>query len=263
MVLPNSSNKSAFINTFNGIARHKHRYAVFSDFVLMSAIAIHNAVNPVESLEAEYMEIVGRYSKGGVNELAKLLGILIELLESEPTDVLGQLYMELELGNSNTGQFFTPSSISELMAQITMGDELKEVDKPFVTLSEPACGAGGMVLAFAKMMIANGHNPAVKLWVQCTDLDRVAAMMCYLQLSLWNIPAQIIVGNTLSMEYREQYFTPAHYTNGWDEKLRFQRMIDFVLELEAPEQNQSNTQPTESEEPKRRLSTEGGQLDLF
>ncbi len=265
MVLPNSPDKSAFIKTFNGIAHHKHRYEVFRDFILMSAISLHNAVNPVDSLEAEYMEIVGHYSKEEAMNMARLLGLLVNLLEIEPIDVLGQLYMELELGNQNTGQFFTPSSLSELMAQINYGDELKDMKKPFITLSEPACGAGGMVLAFVKVMIGHDNNPAEKLWVQCIDIDRVAAMMCYIQLSLWNVPAQIIVGNTLSMKLREQYFTPAHYLFAWDDKMRLQRMIDLTLEVVEPVPRQDDVEVVDDKPqvPERKLSTESRQLDLF
>ncbi len=174
--------------------------------------------------------------------------------------------MELELGNQNTGQFFSPPSISEMMAQINYGDELRVMKKPFVTLSEPACGAGGMVLAFVKAMLSYDHNPAEKLWVQCIDVDRVAAMMCYIQLSLWNVPAQVIVGNTLSLEFREKYFTPAHYLFSWDEKLRLQRMIDLTLEIMEPVPSKDvgiDTVEDEPQAPERKLSTESRQLDLF
>ncbi len=269
MALSNLPEKAEFIKIFNGIARHKHRYSVFSDFVIMSAISLHNAVNKIDSLEKEYLEIITQYSKEERLEFPKLLACLVELLEAKPVDVLGALYMELELGNKNTGQFFTPSSISEMMAQISYDTQLQELDKPFVTLSEPACGAGGMVLAFANVMISYKHNPAEKLWVQCIDIDRVAALMCYLQLSLWNIPAQVIVGNSLSLELREQYFTPAHYVYGWDTKLRWKKMMDYVVTMEAKsDKKQSALKKDEINEEanpqvKRRISTDAGQLDMF
>jgi len=82
-------------------------------------------------------------------------------------------------------------------------------------------------LAFTKVMLSHNHNPAERLWVQCIDVDRIAALMCYIQLSLWNIPAQIYVGNTLSLEFRERFFTPAHYLNGWNEKLLFKKVADL------------------------------------
>ena len=169
-----------FIKTFDSIAKQNHRYTVFSDFVTISAISLHNAVNKLEHLEAEYMEIIKKYSKEEALLFSKLLGIVIDLLEDEPKDVLGELYMELNLGNAKTGQFFTPNSVSELMAKISYDDDLKELKKPFITLSEPACGASGMVLAFTKVMLSHNHNPAERLWVQCIDIDRIAAFMCYI-----------------------------------------------------------------------------------
>ncbi|MEE9363095.1 MAG: N-6 DNA methylase [Cellulophaga sp.] len=268
--------KQSFIKIFNSIAKHKHRYMVFSDFVTMSAIALHNAVNKSETLEAEYMEIVGKYSKEEACKMSELLANLIELLEPEPRDILGGLYMELELGNTNNGQFFTPPDISLLLAQLSYGDELENLEKPFITLCEPACGAGGMVLAFVKIMLNHKHNPAEKLWVQCTDIDRVAGLMCYLQLSLWHVPAEIVIGNTLSMEFREVYYTPAYYLGNWDTKLKLQeqeKAIKSILELEEVEPDKAVKTETKIEiipevqeqpkEPEKKENDKKGQTDLF
>ena len=226
-----------FVNAFNGIARHRHRYEVFRDFVTMAAISLHNAIRKDEKLEAEYLVIVKRYSREEVTEIGGLLTRLVLLMDAEPRDVLGPLYMELELGNTNTGQFFTPHEISELMARITYGEELKTLDKPFITVSEPACGAGGMVLAFVNVMRSHGHNPAERLWVQAQDIDRTAALMCYLQLSLWHIPAVVIVGNTMAMEAREVFYTPAHYLGPWEYRLR-RRDDEESAQEETPSQIQ-------------------------
>ena len=228
---PKSYTKQTFISLFNSIARHKHRYAVFADFVTMSAIALHNAVNMNEALEKEYLEIVAKYSKKEVNHFCELLANFIELLEVEPTDILGHLYMELDLGNLNNGQFFTPHEISLLMARLAYGDMLENLNKPFITLSEPACGAGGMVLAFVNEMLRNKLNPAYKLFVQCIDIDRLAGLMCYMQLSLWNVPAEVIIGNTLTMKFRGVYYTPAYYLMGWDNRLRTRNLTNVISSL--------------------------------
>ena len=212
-----------FVRSFNKIAAHRHRYEVFRDFVTMAAISMHNAIRKDPALEAEYMQIVKRYNADQVGEICALFGKLVLLLNTEPQDVLGQLYMTLELGNAQAGQFFTPPEISELMARMTYGDELQNLTKPFITLSEPACGAGGMVLSFVKVMLSHGHDPSKRLWVQCQDIDRTAVLMCYLQLSLWNVPAVVIVGNTLALEVREAFYTPAHYLGFWGARLRNQR----------------------------------------
>jgi type I restriction-modification system DNA methylase subunit len=211
--------RKAFIDLFNTIARHRHRYEVFKDFVTMAAISVHNAVRMDEKLEAEYMTIVQRYTKEEAISLSHLLAMLVNMLQPAPRDVLGTIFMELDFGGTHNGQFFTPHHISELMAQIGYGEQLENLDVPFVTLCEPACGAGGMVLAFVKVMIDKGHNPAKKLWARCQDIDRTAALMCYVQLALWHVPAAVIVGDTLANECREVYYTPAHYLHGWRWKL--------------------------------------------
>jgi N-6 DNA Methylase len=211
-----------FIRLFQEIGSHRHRYEVFRDFVTLSAIAVHNAVGKDDQLEAEYMSIIGRYKRDDVDRFPRLLGHLVELLDPEPWDALGQLYMELELSSAHAGQFFTPPAVSELMARIVASDllaKLADLERPFITVSEPACGAGGMVLSFVKVLLEHQHDPAQKLWVQCHDVDRLAALMCYLQLSLWNVPGDIIVGDTLTLERREAFYTPAHTLGGWSMRL--------------------------------------------
>ena len=217
-----------FVRAFNGIARHRHRYEVFRDFVTLSALSVQNAMRDFmpadryQALENQYLATVKRYGKDEATEFARLFARVVFLLNAEPRDILGQLYMELGLGNTNTGQFFTPPEVSELMARMTYGDELKAITRPFITLCEPACGAGGMILAFVKVMLSHGHNPAQRLWVQAIDVDRTAALMCYLQMSLWHIPGAVVVGNSLSLEVREVFYTPAHYLGMWGYRLKRQ-----------------------------------------
>lgn len=186
----------------------------------MAACAIHNGLHKDAGREDEYLTIIHRYEPDDQQRFPELLGRLVVMLEEEPRDVLGPLYLELELGNKDTGQFFTPPALSEVMAEMTFGAELQKLEtQPFLSVHEPACGAGGMVLALVKTVIAAGYNPADRLWVQCIDVDRTAALMCYIQLSLWHVPAEIVVGNTLTLETREVWRTQAHYLGLWDARL--------------------------------------------
>lgn len=212
--------KSEFLKTFGETARYLHRYEVFHDFVTMSAISLRNAMFQVLGLEAEYLKLIGKYKPEDQKRFPLLLAQLVKMLEFEPSDVLGELYQSLELSSKDKGQFFTPSHLSEAIAQMTHGHDLENLDKPYITLADPASGPGGMILAFVKVMISKGHNPADKLWVQCVDVDRMVALMCYIQLSLWNVPGEVIVGNSLSLEYREFWYTPAHILGNWSYKLR-------------------------------------------
>lgn len=234
--------RQTFIDLFNSIAHHKHRYEVFKDFIFLSAIELHNSIftkeNKNQALEQEYIAIVGKYSAEEFAKFVQLLDNLIDLLQVEPTDVIGGLYMELELTNLKNGQFFSPPEISKFMAKILAGDALKNMEdthKPFIMLSEPACGAGGMVLAFASEMMRQGVNPAHKLFVQCVDIDRLAGFMCFIQLSLWGIPAQIIIGDTLTRKYRESYYTTMYYVQGWDMRLRLHRILDLCNSMTNPD----------------------------
>lgn len=221
----------SFIDTFNGIAHHRHRYEVFKDFVTMAAISLHNAVRKFAHLEDEYLATAKRYTRKELEAFASLLGILVNLLEPAPQDILGELFMALNLGNERTGQFFTPNHISLLMAKINLAGQSNE-GSGFVKLCEPACGAGGMVLAFARCLIDSGKNPAQAMWVRCQDIDRLAALICYIQLTLWNIPAVVVVGDTLANEEREVFYTPAHYLGFWDVRLKHDSRLR-AAELEA------------------------------
>jgi type I restriction-modification system DNA methylase subunit len=213
--------RARFLKQFNALAQHRRRYEVFRDFVTLSAISLNNVMEPdaerKAALEAEYMGIIRTYSHDEALGFAELLGLVVELLEPTPQDVLGDLYMELDLGNERTGQFFTPNSISQFMAR------LNGVEPPpgqnFVRVCEPACGAGGMVLAIAQALIESGKNPATAMWAQCQDIDRTAALTCFVQLSLWNIPAVVIVGDTLANDVRECFYTPAHHLGAWGYRL--------------------------------------------
>lgn len=232
--------RSAFLKIFRDIARHKHRHDVFRDFVTLAACSLHNALAKDEGREAEYMQIIKSYEKPDQEAFAKLLAILTDLLEETPRDVLGPLYMELEISSKDQGQFFTPPELSELMARMTFGDRLKLLDdQPFITAAEPACGAGGMVLSLVKEMIDQGYNPAEHLWVQCIDVSRLAALMCYVQLTLWNVPAEVIVGDTLKWEHREVWYTPAHHLGFWANRLK---------NRETPEKSETAEPAPEAEE---------------
>ena len=211
--------KKEFIQIFDTLSQTRHRYEVFRDFVICASASLHNAAVHSEVLESRYMEAIHRYPKEETLLFPKLFTQLVDILNTHPHDALGQLYMELDLGSEHMGQYFTPSEISKLMAKL-QGAAARLENQQYITLHDPASGAGGMILAVADDLIQAGYDPAQKMWAQCIDIDRTAAMMCYIQLALWNIPAQVIVGNTLSMTQEEVYYTPAHYMHRWEERLR-------------------------------------------
>lgn len=119
-----SVSKNDFFSLFNAIARHKNRYDVFKDFVTLSAISLHNACLFDQALEDDYLSVVRNYKKDEINQFCELFALLVQLYGDKPSDLLGELFMESDLGNTHTGQFFTPFHISELMARLQITTDL-------------------------------------------------------------------------------------------------------------------------------------------
>ena len=106
------------------------------------------------------MEIIGRYERAEVDRFPRMLGELVLALEGTRRDVLGQIFMAMELGNHWKGQFFTPYEVAHLMASLTQGDAVDTIERQgFITLQEPAIGAGAMVIASAEALLDVVINP--------------------------------------------------------------------------------------------------------
>ncbi|MFM0411304.1 N-6 DNA methylase [Paraburkholderia dipogonis] len=235
---------------------HSHRlHTVFSDFVELSALAISNSVDRAqfETREKRYLEIVRKYEREEVERFPQMLGLLVESFEQRVagvgkqtsdglpvtgglTDVLGETYMMLGLGNDRTGQFFTPFSVSRMMSMMVMGDVGAEVARRgFIRVNEPACGAGGMVIAAADSLLAAGTNYQQAMHATCIDIDACCVHMTYVQLSLLHVPATVVHGNALSMQVWGTWYTPAHILGGWTFKLRRRLEADLLREAVAAE----------------------------
>lgn len=212
-------------------SRRHSLWQVWQDFLTMSATAVANAVDPRyrDTREAEYMATVKRYSRDEADLMAQAFACLVDALDTaEPTDVLGETFMALELGNKWHGQFFTPYHLCKAMALMNMDGITAAVEaKGFVSVNEPACGGGAMVIAVANAMRDAGLNPQQQLHVVAQDLDIKGVQMCFLQLALLHIPAVVIHGNTLALEERSHWYTPAHLMGFWDNKLRRGHLLGY------------------------------------
>lgn len=214
-----------FTKAIRQLSHRHHTWRVFADLCELAALAIANSVTigpQRDEREQRYLDVVGRYKKQEAQQMAQLLGIVTLALEADPHDFLGQAFMQLELGNHWKGQFFTPSELCRAMVRLTLDSEVlaRIEQRGFVTLSEPACGAGAMLIAFAEELDRRKINYQQAMHVTAVDVDSTAAHMAYIQLSLLHIPAAVVVGNALSGDVRETFYTPAHVLGFWDNKLR-------------------------------------------
>jgi hypothetical protein len=208
------------IKRFNGF-RYRHGvYDVFRDFCELGACALSNSVDKhhFEEREKQYLSVIGKYTSEEADEFAKMLGALAIVLEADgPTDVLGRVFSQLEIHNRDAGQFFTPQCISDMMGALSFGDGLKQIidSRGYITLQEPAAGAGSMIFGFCKAMKDAGYDYTSQLHVTAIDIDSRCAHMCYLQMSLLGIPGVVYIGDTLRMQMRSVWETPAHILGGW------------------------------------------------
>lgn len=216
------NHKKEIIKLFQSFG-YKHNIAdVFRDFLEISAITISNSVdwNQAAKREKKYFELIKNYSKEELLKFAKILAELTMALEKEPSDILGEIFMELELGNKFKGQFFTPMSVAICMAEMTLSDNYTKIinDNGYLTINEPACGAGATIIAFALALKNRGYNYQQQMLLTAQDLDIKAVHMCYIQCSLLGIPGQILHCNTLTMEVFEIWRTPFYMIYNWSYK---------------------------------------------
>lgn len=215
-----------FVSVFRNTARNLRRWEVFSDFITLAASELDMArIRTPENIERS-REICAKYSESDINNMHALFGLMICALEAKFHDFLGAIFMELELGDDRNGQYFTPYNVQSLLARLLMPDFDETIRREgFVTVSDPASGAAGMIVAYAEVLLEAGYNPSEQMFGSCIDIDPIAADMAFIQLSLLGIPAEVVTGNALTMQLNRVRYTPVYYINNFDKRLEEQRRI--------------------------------------
>lgn len=208
------------IKRIDSAAYKVDRSQLISDVFECGAISISNAVDftQQEQREERYKQIIGKYQPGERELLADIFSMIYMLLSSvvyvngKFSDYLGELFMRCNQGNSKTGQFFTPYHISQFMAKAAIGDDAvqKAEDDGILTVCDPCCGGGGMMIAALDTLKNDyGINYARNCFMECSDIDLRCVHMTYLQLALAGVPAIIKHQNSLTRELWSIWKTPA------------------------------------------------------
>jgi hypothetical protein len=234
------------------IARTKSsQLQVFADFCKIAACAL--ALN---SREEEYHAIATRYTSDEMHEFSTAFARLVNEMEEKPfTDILGDYYIEIASHSSKQarGEFFTPPEISKLMARMLFDvDAVKTKGIP-ITVNEPACGSGGMVLAVAELLAPDSVD---LLRVTCQDINPLATDMCYINTSLWGIPAQIILGDTIRMTEIDSWKNPHWHRVREDQRQTVRQILDL---MSRPTADESGFASPPSTQPFREVN---GQFEL-
>ena len=246
--------RSPFAKKISALSGRYATWEIWSDFITMFAIAISNSVDLEhwEERENTYETIRRKYTNDEMSIIIDLITDVITALGVNPDqDYLGEAYMELELNNHWTGQFFTPYNICRLMAEMTTHGVIRKIKhQGFVTINDPACGAGATLIAganevknrLAKMRLSKKpsyqnqltketkiknrqimyiclHIKKSSRWnwqnhvIVCgQDIDYVVGLMAYIQLSLIGCAGFIKIGNSLTSPICE---SEENYDNYW------------------------------------------------
>jgi len=228
--------KKEFINI---IEHHTYKYRgweIFLDLCKISAISLYQPFARDKKLEEEYLQTVGKYNKEFTQEIfPKLFSLIILGLSDKMGDFLGECFMELNLGTKFKGQFFTPYHISKFMA-LVLGENTKDIEY----LSEPAVGAGGMVIARADTLRGFGVNYQEVMEVQAVDIDSLCVDMCYIQLSLLHISAEVVYGNSLTLEVFRTWYTPAYIMRATKRQVPNIEELDSEVKIKVPDDTNEN-----------------------
>lgn len=210
MKLKVKNEQKKLICLFDGLTGKRSMWQLFNDCVCMIAIAIQNSFmygfNRGNALEKEYKNIAAGYTKAELMKISEIFAELVMLADEQPfQDLLGDLYMRLNMGSDAIGQFFTPYHIAYLTAKTAMKKDLVMQafnEKGSITIVEPAIGGGANLVAACNVLYDYGINYQDKCVVFVgQELSRLTAMMSYIMLSIIGANAVIKVGDTLKDPY--------------------------------------------------------------
>ena len=271
------------VKLLDGLCGRYSRWEVWQDFIILSAISIANALGGPyrEAREQEYRNHASRYSEKELECFAQMLAEVAMEMEREPDqDLLGSLFMALDLGNEWKGQFFTPYSVCRAMSAMTYGDDLKAQiqQKGWVAVNDPACGAGALLIAFANECRRPGNeiNYQTSVLFVAQDIDFLAGMMCYIQLSLMGCPGYVVVDDSISRPITSLdprgliphdgpnvWYTPMYFRSEWHWR-RVWATADLMIRTAAPRGQAETPAPEPPGINGPNLSEgKGGQLTLF
>lgn len=278
-----NAHQSYIVKLLNGMTGRYSLWEIWQDFITMAAVSISNALQNPHSAEREeiYKRCASKYSVQELTTFAELFAEITQSMEENPDqDLLGELFMALGLGNEWAGQFFTPYSVCRAMAAMTIDENIKEriAKQDWVSVSDPACGAGALLIAYANECKAHNVNYQTTVLFVAQDIDMVAGLMCYIQLSLLGCPGYVVIQNTLTNPTTSRdsrgllphdnhniWYTPFYNLPIWQGR-RFASQMDLLFKNISPNSKNLKKKITETPLVKNddiKIAETTSQLTLF
>lgn len=151
-------------------------------------------IKAMESIEADYDNLRGILPKSEYQELDNdVLGQLLRTLNPDELkkvsgDVFGRIYEYFltqfaDQKAHDGGEFFTPVSLVSLIAHV--------IDPTHGTVLDPACGSGGMFVQSARIVEAQGQNPAERLTFRGLEKNATTIRLAKMNLAVHGLEGDI------------------------------------------------------------------------
>lgn len=186
------------ISQRSGVSRGK----AFEDLIQACVAAL-----AAETMEPAYFAAIkdhreGSQGKRGVDLFPKFLAQFIEGMSKQDEDLLGDLF-EGSISYGEKGQFLTPESISQLLAELTIDAEETTNERQTPMINDPCCGTGRMLLKAGEI------NPKAELFGQ--DIDARCVWITAINLGLRGKYGYVVCGNSLTLESKFAYRIGSFY----------------------------------------------------
>lgn len=197
------------VKLFDNLTGSRHIWQVFQDCMEMGALSIQNSVEVYpsrrEENERKYMNIASGYNADEMQVISEIFAEIWRLFEENPfQDLLGDLYMQLNMGNAEQGQFFTPYHVSQMIAKSLIDiPKAREIisKQGYISIAEPCVGGGANVIAACEWLKENGINYQSDCIIIGQDLSHMSGIMSYIALSAIGCQAVVKIADTLRYPY--------------------------------------------------------------
>lgn len=180
--------------------RHQFNY-VFDDFMTMAICAFSYG-----QMEELYMKTASRYDAEEMKLFAQALAEMVNEYDSNMgedgswKDILGNVFEETNSSftASNNGQFFTPDTLCNMMAQLVGS---KDVCENGIIVNDCSSGSSRNLIAHSRLHPKNRYNA----FYVAQDLDERCVKMSVLNFLMFGMKGVVIHMDTLSMEIFKGY----------------------------------------------------------
>ena len=240
-----------FLKVLPSVSQSYSPRDIFCDACRCFCLSLRGAVTlsgiEKDAIEKEYQTYVEKYGKDGMQKIAILLSYVVEALELRRQDFLGHIQEELNSTTKAFGQFYTPDSVSTMMARMVCeGHDIKK--GRIVKIGDPSCGAGALLIAGVEGFISAGGKQG-DILVCGEDLDATACNIFYTQASLLGYAAIVTRMDSLSMKvYEGPWYTFGYFAHGMPMRLLAQRKEEWTAEKQ-PNEGQDVPRGTEENKP--------------